>query len=48
MRACWHPTETVVVKGVQMKQTVLIIAPRMTSEAPRLAYVTRNITDRTD
>ena len=30
MRACWHPTDTVVVIDVQMKQTVLIVAPRMT------------------
>ena len=42
-----HPTETVVVIGVQMKQTILTVALMMTSKATRPAYVTRYRTNRT-
>ena len=42
-----HPTEMVVVIGVQMKQTILTVALMMTSKATRPAYVTRYRTNRT-
>ena len=45
--AVGHPTEMVVVIGVQMKQTVLTVVLVMTSKATRHAYLAKYRRDRT-